>query len=211
MVKIKPTSSGGSFGFKIVSTDVAVLDFPSLKIKAVKKFYDGDFIDWSSATLDNGDGYIYLYGVESTKYNKYIHVARTSTANPFQSVEYFDSTNWVSDVTRSARIQGGVSESFSVFKNNGNFYLVSQGNLLSQDIYIWNGASPSGPFYNKRFIYTTPQLTSATWTYNATAHTELSKDGKLLIGYCMNTNNTAQLYNNVDTYRPYFIEVEGWQ
>lgn len=207
MVKIKPATGG----FKIVGTDVATLDYPSLKIKGMKKFYVGDFIDWSSTTMDNGDGYIYLYGVEGTKYNKYIHVARTSAVNPFQTVEYFDSTNWTTDIAKSARVQGGVSESFSVFKNNGGYYLVSQANLLSEDIYIWNAVSPTGPFYNKRFLYTTPELTNSTWTYNATAHTELSKDGKLLIGYCMNTNTTAQLYNNVDTYRPYFIEVSGWQ
>lgn len=208
MIRIN-TPAGG--GFEIKSTDVAVLDYPSLALLTIRRFSTGDYIDWSSASLEDDDGYVYLYGAESMPANKYIHIARTKASNPFKKVEYYDGANWVTDSTKSARVQGSVSQTFSVFKYNSKYYLLSQGRLLSDEIYIWDAAGPAGPFSNRRLVYKTPKLTNSTWTYNATAHTELSENGELLVGYCTNTTNIGQLYNNADTYRPYFIKVTGWQ
>lgn len=208
--RIRATGSGGIWGFEQAGTDIAVLDYPSLQQVGTRRFTSGNGIDWTPASLSE-NGYIYLYGVESTKYNKFIHVARTPANAPFQQVEYFDGAVWTTDTSASARIQGGVSQMFSVFNEGGRYYLVSQGNLLSPDIYIWDAPSPTGPFGNKRKLYTTPKVTRASFTYNATAHRELTDDGSLLIGYSTNTENVLQLFNNVDSYRPYFIRVTGWQ
>ena len=208
--RIRSTGSGGVWGFEQAGTDIAVLEYPSLRQVGTRRFTLGDVIDWTSASLSE-NGFIYLYGVESTKYNKFIHVARTPANAPFQQVEYFDGAAWVTDAAKSVRIQGGVSQMFSVFHEGGRYYLVSQGNLLSPDIYIWDAPSPTGPFGNKRKVYTTPLVTRASFTYNATAHRELTTDGSLLIGYSTNTENVLQLFNNVDSYRPYFIRVTGWQ
>ena len=97
--KIKQTT-GGSFGFEITSVDVAILNYPDLSIKRIVTFSKGNFINWAGATLDDDDGYIYIYGPESTKYNKYIHVARTPKNKPFSKVTFFDGANWV-DVPRN--------------------------------------------------------------------------------------------------------------
>jgi hypothetical protein len=211
--KIKPTSGTGSFAFKVTGVDVAILNYPDLTIQQITPFSTGDFINWAGAAMENDDDYIYLYGTESTQYNKFIHIARTPKATPLSNVTYFDGTNWVNDPLLSKRMQGGVSESFSFFKNQGKYYLVSQENLLGPNIYIWDAQSPTGPFTRKRLIYTTPQLagTVPLWTYNASAHIELNQNNQLLVGYCANSQTSAGLYSNADSYRPYFVWATNWQ
>ena len=104
MVKVKPQQ----VVLKSVGTDVCHPDYPSLKNKRHQKFYVGDFIDWSSTTLNNGDGYIYLYGVESTKYNKYIHVAvRTGPLTRSSPLSISTAPLGQTDIAKSARVQGG--------------------------------------------------------------------------------------------------------
>ena len=210
--KIKPTT-GGTFGFEVTGVDVALLNYPDLSLQRIAKFSRGNFINWAGAAHEDDDGYIYLYGTESTTYNKYIHVARTPKKNPLGKVTFFDGANWVADTTKSIRIQGSVSESYSVFKNQDKYYLLSQGNLLSPDIYLWDGPTPTGPFIHKRFVCTTPTKIGnvKVWTYNATVHTELNQNNQLLVGYCTNAINANGLYSNADSYRPYFVWASGWQ
>ena len=210
MARISPTGEGGLFGFEVAGNDIAVLSLPDLTLQRIVPFSKGSFIDWSSATLENNDGYIYLYGVESTKFNKFIHVARTPAKNPLRTVTFYDGTNWVADSAKSARIQGGVSEQFSMFKYQKKFYLLSQGNLLSPSIYLWDAASPVGPFTGKRKVYTTPQSGNLI-TYNASAHPEFIKNNQLLVGYSINSTNFMDLYTNADNYRPYFVWISNWQ
>ncbi len=212
MDKVK-TLTGGTGGFEVTGVDVGILNYPDLTIQKIVKFSTGYVINWAGASLEDEDGYIYIYGPESTTYNKYIHVARTPKNNPLSSVTYYNGTNWVGDSSKSVRLQDGVSESFSVFKNEGKYYLLSQGNLLSKDIYLWDMQSPSGPFTNKRFVFTTPAKIGTTniVTYNATAHPEFNQNNQLLVGYCTNSLKSAGLYNNADSYRPYFVWASNWQ
>ncbi len=210
--KIKPTT-GGSFGFEVTGVDVALLNYPDLSLQRIAKFSRGNFINWAGAAHEDDDGYVYFYGTEDTKYNKYIHVARTSRKNPLNKVTFFNGTGWVTDTTQSVRIQGGVSESFSIFKNEGKYYLLSQPNLLSPDIYLWDAKSPEGPYIHKRFVCTTPNKIGDVniWTYNATVHTEFNQNNQLLVGYCTNAIDGNGLYTNADSYRPYFVWASGWQ
>jgi len=210
MATIKITD-GGLFGFELAGNSVGVLNASDFSIKKIFSFSRGDLIDWSSGALEDGN-YVYIYGAESTKYNKFMHVCRTAKKNPFQKVEYYDGTGWVTDATRSARLQGGVSEQYSVFNYQNKYYLLSQeGILLSADIYLWDAASPVGPFTHKRKIYTTPETGGNIITYNAMAHTEFIQNGQLLVGYCTNSLNGVDIYRNADNYRPYFIWVNNWQ
>ena len=210
LVIVKATNEGGLFGFETIGNAVGVLSLPSLTlIKTIQLTKDAT-IDWSSGTYEEGD-YVYIYGAESTKYNKFMHVCRTSRGDPFKKMEYYNGTSWVNDKKQSARLVGSVSEQYSVFKYANKFYLLSQGALLSADIYLWDAASPVGPFINKRKVYTTPQTGGNIITYNATVHTEFMQNGQLLVGYCTNSFKGNDIYKNADNYRPYFIRVRNWQ
>lgn len=214
MDKIKATGEGGAFGFKTVGVDVAILNYPDLSIKEIKPFSIGSAINWVSAAYEGDDGYIYIYGAESTKYNKYARVCRTPANDPLSTVTYYNGSTWAAAPEQNGRLLGGLSENFSFFKYQNKYYFLSQENLLGANIYLYDAASPTGPFTNKRLVYTTPTKIGR-WTvttYNATAHPEFIQDGKLLVGYCTNeiTNGTG-IWKNADTYRPYFVWVSNWQ
>lgn len=202
----------GSFDFKVIGVDVAILNYPSLTIRKISPFSRDTVVNWASEAYESSDGYVYLYGAESTKYNKFIHVARLRKSNPTH-VTYWNGSDWVSNEDSSVRILGGVSESFSFFEYQGKQYLLSQENLLGPKIYLWDAASPVGPFTRKRLVYTTPVKVGDfdVWTYNAKAHTAFITDNQLLVGYCTNSITSGGLYKNVDTYRPYFVWASNWQ
>ncbi len=214
MVRVKATGDGGLFGFETVGNAFGIIDAATLKLQKITVMPTNNKVDWSSATLEEGD-YVYIYGAESTSVfpnTKYMHLMRTSRSKPFAKTEFYTGTGWSSDTAKSIRMQDGVSESYSVFNYNGKYYLLSQeGILLSNKIYLWDAASPTGPFTRKRLVYTTPQSGGNIITYNATAHTEFMNNGNLLVGYCLNSFNGKDLYTNADNYRPYFVYLSGWQ
>jgi len=206
------TFGNGAFDFKVTGVDIAVLNYPDLSVKKIIPFTRDTVVNWSGDAFESSDGFVYLFGVESTKYNKFVHVARTSKANPLDVV-YWNGSAWTTNADSSVRVLGGVSQGFSFFQYKGKQYFLSQENLLGPNIYIWNAASPVGPFTKKRLVYTTPQKVGSfkVWTYNAKAHPELSVGDSLLVGYCTNAQTTNGLYKNADTYRPYFVWATNWQ
>jgi hypothetical protein len=213
--KIKATDEGGVWGFKVVGVDVAILNYPDLSIKEIKPFSTGSAINWVGSAWEGDDGYVYIYGVESTKYNKFARVCRTPINDPLSTVTYYNGTAWKAAPEQEGRLLGGLSEGFTFFSYQGKYYFLSQANLLSPDIYLYDAASPTGPFTNKRLVYTTPTKVG-TWnviTYNATAHPEfITNDGQLLVGYCTNEiEKGTGIWRNADTYRPYFVWVSNWQ
>lgn len=211
LIRVEANGEGGIFGFDVKGNDIAILSLPDLKLKRIERFSEGDFINWSSATLEEDDGFVYLYGVESTKRNKYMHVARTRSGGPLNKFEFYNGNSWVSDTAQSARLIGGMSEQFTVFKSMGKYYLLSEGNLLSPNIYLYDAASPVGPFSNRRKIYTAPQAGGNIIAYNATAHPQFTNNDSLLVGYSVNSSNFRDIFKNADNYRPYFFWLGNWR
>ena len=214
MVRVKATGEGGLFGFETVGNAVAVLSLPDLTLQRITVMPTSNKIDWSSAAFTEGN-YVYIYGAEGTSTfpnTKYMHVMRTAAGNPFKKTEFYTGSGWSTDIAKSARLQSGVSEQYAVFKYNNKYYLLSQeGILLSSNIYMWDAASPVGPFTRKRKVYTTPETQGNIITYNATVHTEFTQNGNLLVGYCTNSLNGTDIWTNADNYRPYFVWLSGWQ
>ena len=210
LVRVIANGNGDGFGFNVLGTDIATLSLPSLSILKIDRFTNGNRIDWTSAIMEDSN-YVYIYGAESTQFNKFMHVARTTKTDPVKDLRYWNGKGWTKDSSQSIKVRPGVSESYSVFKDGGKYYLLTQGILLSPNIYIYDGPSPVGPFENRRLVYTTPYATSSCITYNAVAHTQFTQDGKLLVGYSSNSNDATELYNKADTYRPYFVWAENWQ
>lgn len=207
--RIQPGIHGG---FSTAGIDVATIALPYLTIKKIDNVFTNAKINWGAAFLNDGQ-YIYMYGTESAKYNKFIHVARVDTkvCNRWQSLRYYDGSNWVKDSTKSARIKGDVSEFYSLFSYQGNYYLLSQGKLLTPDIFMWDAQSPVGPFSGQRLVYTTPQTQGTIYTYNPTVNMQFTEKGALLIGYSTNSTDFLELFRNADAGRPYFIRAYNWE
>ena len=73
---------------------------------------------------------------------------------------------------------------------------------------MYRSDSLEGPFTNKTVLYTTPETSGNVFTYNAKAHPELGSDGRLLVTYNVNSFDTADVYKNVDNYRPRYVDVK---
>lgn len=200
----------GSFGFAQTGVDLSRYSLPDLTLQQVVPWTFANEIAWGVAVMEDVD-HVYIYGTESGAWNKYVHVARTPTAAPFSTVEYWDGTNWTTDPATTARVRSGVSQCYSVFKHAGQYYLLSQANLLGPDIWIWRGPTPVGPFTHQKLVATTP-VPPGCWTYNALAHPQwTTPQGDLLIGYSVNAMNFWDVFENADKYRPLFFRARGWE
>lgn len=158
--------------------------------------------------MEDGD-YTYVYGVRAPNPEKYLYVARTN-ADLTQSWEYFDGSNWTADRGGAASIFEGVSEQFSVWKDGGTYYLLTQHNVFGAEISIYNAASPAGAFADGKVVYCTPETGGDIFTYNAFAHTHVYQDS-LLVSYNINSFDFNDLFKSADNYRPYFVKIGGWR
>lgn len=76
-------------------------------------------------------------------------------------------------------------------------------------IYTFIADSPTGPWRNKKLIFRTlEQDIPNLFTYNAMAHPQFEKDGKILVSYNVNSLEFSNLFNDVSTYRPRFFWVD---
>ncbi|WP_157683555.1 DUF4185 domain-containing protein [Microlunatus soli] len=201
----------GVFDFAFVATAVASFRLPDLAV-TVRSLPDSP-ISWASAVLECGR-YSYVYGVEDLQSTKYAHLARVPrgrlTESPWQ---YYDGAGWSADPTASARILTGVSNEFSVQRlggvDGGGFGLVTGDarESLSPDILLYRSSTPTGPFTDPVRLYSTPETSGNIFTYNAKSHPELAGDGELLVTYNVNSFDTADVYAEVDNYRPRYLRV----
>ncbi|MBK9419507.1 MAG: DUF5005 domain-containing protein [Flavobacteriales bacterium] len=200
----------GVFGFAQTGVDLARFSLPDLTLQEVTPFTYANDIAWGMAVMEDGD-YVYIYGTKSQQYNKYIQVARTPIATPFSTLEFWNGTVWTTDDASTVSIRNDVSQSYSVFKHAGKYYLLSQEGFLGPDINMYRGNSPTGPFQRKQLVATTP-VPASTWTYNALAHPQyITAQGDLLINYSINVHNFFDLFQNADHYRPIFFRARGWE
>lgn len=157
------------------------------------------------------DGYYYTYGGND---DRELYIARARLVdNRLSCWEYFGNGKWSSDPLGAEKLDGldiRISTQFSVFPYKGKYILMTQeGYGMSNDIYSFISDSPTGPWYNKKLIYTVPEPSVDTMlhSYNAMAHPEYSRDGKILVSYCINTDVQENLWKDVSIYRPRFIYV----
>jgi len=204
--------------FKFRGTDYLRLKPDSFEILSQEDFPYTDIngVHYGHSLLEEED-YTYIYG-SSTKDNKAtLHVARAKmdeSANKLKNFEFFDGADWVSDAKKSNPLKGitkNVPEQFSVFKYNDKYILVMQEReLFAGNIYSYTTENPTGPWKNETLLYHTTEQTNEAdklITYNAMAHPQYMEDGTLLISYCVNSLDVANIHENVAYYRPVFIRV----
>ncbi|MDP4210275.1 MAG: DUF5005 domain-containing protein [Bacteroidota bacterium] len=200
----------GAWDFKNMSTDLAIFSLPDFRlIQIVKDKTVGD-VCYGSGIFDAPDGYTYLYGTT----NANLTVARAANHDISGKWEFYTRNGWA-DQPDNYSIGQNISPQPNVFQDGCKFYLVSQ-QVMGQDIYLYEAASPVGPWLNKRTIYRIPDKYdgSKIITYNACLHPVLSKGGELVISYNVNPVDFWDNFNapgSADMYRPYFIRVFNWK
>lgn len=202
------TNGGGMWDFFRTSVDLLTINRETLEIECDRRLFDDPMISWGAAIMEEDD-YTYVYGVKAVNPDKYLYVARTN-ADLTATWEYFDGADWVTDAGQASQIFDGVSEQFSVWEEDGFYYLLTHYNLFGTEIYLYNSTQPVGPFEEGRVVYCTPETEGDVFTYNAFAHTHIYTDS-LLISYNVNSFDFNDLLESVDNYRPYFVRVGNWR
>jgi len=196
------------FDFAFKDTAIASFSISTMQLEGITPLPAGP-VEWGSAIYEDGP-YTYVYGVEDLQQHKYMHLARVRTGQLTTGTwEYLGDNGWSVEQASSKRIMDGVSNEFSVTKFQGAVTLITSDATepLSTKIVMYRSNSVNGPFTGKTLLYQTPETSGNVFTYNAKAHPELGTSNTLLITYNVNSFNTADVYSNVDNYRPRYIDV----
>lgn len=201
----------GMWDFGFAGTAVATFALDGMQLISVEEV-PSEGVSWGSAIYEHeSDGYTYVYGVEDLQAQKFAHLARVPAGGlatlPW---EYLGADGWTSDPAASKRILEGVSNEFSVSRFQGRYTLVTGDATepLSASIVMYRSESLEGPFTGTTELYRTPETAGNVFTYNAKAHPHLGDGHTLLVTYNVNSFDTNDLYEEVDNYRPRYVDVD---
>jgi hypothetical protein len=198
----------GMWGFRWTGTWLASYSLPDIKEEEIipVPYSLVNQVHYGIAILEEKD-YTYVYGKKEDK----PHVARFKTGNVKGPWEFYTGTGWSSNPVASISMSDiDVSEQFSVMKIKNKYILITQtGYFLSPEIYSFISDKPYCCWNHKKLLYTTPlpESNKSLFTYNAMAHPQFIKDGKLLISYNTNSFVLEDHFRDADIYRPRFIRV----
>ena len=209
----------GMWGFRYKETRLLEYELPSLRLLRDEKipFSGSDAIHYGMAAMNDGD-YLYIYAqVDVTNdWNPIAlaYVARTTHDKLFTEWEYFTGEGWSSNPGDAVTMEGtecvAISSQFNVFRLEDKYVLLTQHKQFnSGKVYSFIADNPWGPWRNQKLILRTKeQHKKDLFTYNAMAHPQFEKDGKILVTYNVNTAVFSQQAEDVSTYRPRFYWVD---
>jgi hypothetical protein len=207
----------GMWGFRYKKTDILEYQLPNLELVQTSDIPSSppDNVHYGMAALNEGP-YIYVYAQRDMDNGSNTisdaTVARTTISDLYHKWEYFNGSGWGTNTLEAVKMEGlssvAVSSQFNVFKLGDKYVLLTQEKqFLSGEIYTFSADRPEGPWYNKKLIYTTKEHNI--FTYNAMAHPQFNRDGKILISYNVNIESFEEQHRDVSTYRPKFFWVES--
>jgi hypothetical protein len=202
------------WAFRHASTDLAIYSLPDFALeKVIHDKYVGETM--VGAALLEADGYTYIYNTSHGFLTTDVQVARVQGGNLEATWQYWNGTTWGSQPNNYA-IYKDASDMFSVFKEGDKYYLLTQEVNLGRKLFIAESGSPTGPFTNRKTLYSIPREHGSgdMFSYNAVAHPELSRNSELMISYSINTHDFFSNFGSpgsADRYRPYFIRIKNWK
>ena len=203
-----------TFDFFWHSVDYYRLSTKDFSVIGKRNFNWNDLagIHFGFGCIEEGD-YVYVYGTRMADNKSHLYLCRMKMEDDvLGDPEFWSYNNWTNNPMLATRLKGdivSISEQFSVFKYKDKYVLLCQ-ERMGKDIYTYVADHPWGPWENKKIIYSTPEagFREGWFTYNAMAHPQYIKDGKLLVSYCVNSLDLTQLYSDVTSYRPRFLWVD---
>lgn len=207
-------TGSGSWDFKNASIDIAICSPKTGTVeKIIASKYRGKW-GYGGALCEAADGYTYLYGVKHGNLTTDVVVARAPKGDLSAIWQYWNGSQWGNQPNEYS-IYKDASDQFSVFRYGTRYYLFTQEIVFGRKLFLSESGSPIGPWTARRLLYTVPaeHSTGKVFTYNALVHPELSRNGDLMISYCVNATDFADHFNSpgsADRYRPYFIRIKNW-
>ncbi len=228
--RLRSTSEAGLFGF--ATSGISLIRLPATRCpppigeqvqletpffipatgeRSQVLFGAGLMANTSAAQAPHPDGYIYVYGVEDDPWNKKLLAARVEPEHfgDFSAWRFWNGGQWVEDAVHAAPITDRVGNELSVTPlSDGRYLLVFQLDAIGHNVAVRLGTSPVGPFGPPIPIWQAPEPSrDLDWfVYNAKAHPHLSKSGKLLISYHVNSFDFwGDFPKKAGIYQPRFI------
>lgn len=212
-------STPGGLGFTGVDSNYVAKVKPSdLSVTGYSILPSKNGIAFNRAVVKEGI-YNYIYGIKSNGFGNDVFVARFPSENFYGSWEYYGSEGWSTNLASIQKIHSEFTSSFNVCKIKSKYVLIttefSVGCDQGKNIFSYSSDQPTGPFSNKKTIWTVDDTLQGHYPlfYSAIAHPEYD-NGKeeLLITYCINkygtcVNTCVGGRYNADYYRPKAIRV----
>ncbi len=204
-------SGPAGFNFKYKAAVIARFTYPEIKYidKITLPYYDINNVCYGNTVLVE-NGYTYIFGrqeIDTVSHLSYPHIARVPAGNIMAPWEFYNGTSWTKVPTETKRINVvASSQQYGVIKLNNKYVMINQEIWFSGKIYSYTSNHIEGPWNNKVLLYNTPLLFANTFTYNAFPHPQFNSNDGLLISYNSN-GNFADIFKNVEVYRPRFIRV----
>lgn len=175
-------------------TESTTTTIPAVNVLNIPGMSGQTAITYSIGMVKPGDGFVYVYGVGGFL-GANVYVARFATASPTVWT-FWDGTTWASSPTtaQAAVVANGPVNNNTVGFANGKYVLITMDfgfscDETSRNMYASVSTSPTGPFINKKTVYSLPdyKLGHAPVFYNPTIHAEFNNGhNELLVDYCVN-------------------------
>jgi fibronectin type 3 domain-containing protein len=212
---------GGPLSFVTKEIAIARFALPSLTLQGLTKLpaltpgSGGRGINWGMAMVDGTDNFTYIYGMETTNGQNWLHVARTpkgQLTNTSQWTFWTGSPDvpaqWSSSESSSRATTTGMGNGFSVkyLANEKKYVLVTMD--LSQPftnrLMAFYADAPTGPFRHPTLLYKAPEASSGRFVYNARVHI---RGSDIIASYNVNSLDPNANFNDARLYRPRFVKV----
>jgi hypothetical protein len=199
--------SDDAFGFEWLGNAIATFS-PDLKLERIRQIVSADGVTWGSAIVREG-GYQYVFGNRDVEPNELV-LARARQGDLLGRWEYWNGTGWSVHFRDSRPLLTGNGTAVGVQKVGGGYVLVTFDTTAfpSTDIVAYSACSLSGPWNGPTKVYTPPETGGNLFAYDARLHPELSRHGKLVLSYNVNSFAFQDLMDDVRIYRPRFVSVK---
>jgi fibronectin type 3 domain-containing protein len=209
--RLQRGGSQDNLDFTLKGTSLVTFTLPDLAVSSVVDLPVGDTIGWGSAILQDG-GYTYIYGTSKGDSSmRFGHVARAPAGGLSGAWQYWTGSAWSTTEASAARLLSGVGSAFGVVKSGSGYVLLTQDNniVFNPQFVAYAADSPVGPFHEPAPLFTAPEAEPGTpkIVYDLRVHPELTRTGKLLFSYNVNSLDNADNYRDARLYRPRFVEL----
>lgn len=223
--RVRSTGAKGTSDFETLGPAVAVFHVKPGGVPQLVEVKDIGRDDpsrkrptWGAAVAVKDD-WVYLYGTANPEiegvfgYSLRVARVRIDDIRDQSAWRYWDGSAWqreASDAVELIPAQGGVSQVLSVFEQGGSWYVVSkQDEFLGNDLVIWKGPSPTGPFTEASRPATIPSDESTgALRYMPLAHPRiLPRQGSVVVSYSRNNTDVNRVEQDPFLYRPEFLRV----
>ena len=213
----------GGLGFDSAGPPLlAKIKFPEMRVAGFTELsQDFNGVGFGQGFIkDEAAGYVYVYGSKSSGlFTNNIYAGRFPIDTPSANWQFWDGGSWNNDAQKIAPIGSVPAFSTHVSKVKDKYLLLSADFSLGCDqgknIYASTSNSPTGPFSEKKLIYTIADTVQGHYPffYLPIAHPEfINAKDELLINYSINGYGTCieGCINgkfNPEFYRPQAIRV----